>query len=82
MAQMVFSGVTEKNGRNKMKNFIKKILVLGLTATLFTCGLTACKVNKIYFTPSSFFFNSILFSFFIFFISSFDSNFFNNYSYL
>lgn len=29
-----------------MKNFFKKILVLGLTATLFTCGLTACKVNK------------------------------------
>ena len=29
-----------------MKNIAKKILVLGLTATLLTTGLTACKVNK------------------------------------
>ena len=29
-----------------MKNVTTKILVLGLTATLLTCGITACKVNK------------------------------------
>ena len=29
-----------------MKNITTKILVLGLTATLLTCGITACKVNK------------------------------------
>ena len=29
-----------------MKNITTKILVLGLAATLLTCGITACKVNK------------------------------------
>ncbi len=29
-----------------MKNFTTKLLALGLTATIFACGLTACKTEK------------------------------------